>query len=140
MSITLWMAGSFGSLMPTDPTNPSLITTLSVTRPNAVEVSGYHVYVTGDSGLYLFNILDPRHPVEEGYFPDGGIDLAISGEIAYQPTIFCETECVSGLQLISVSDPSNPQEIGFYKTNSFPGRVYVSDRYAYLAGKELFND
>jgi len=95
-----------------------------------VAVSGNYAYVADeDSGLRVFSVADPSHPVEVGHCvtPGRAWRVTVDGEYAHV------ADDTGGLRIISVADPAYPTEVGYYDTLGCARDVAVMGDHAYVA-------
>jgi hypothetical protein len=86
-------------------------------RPYSLAVVDGLAYVTSviyRGGLSVFDLSDPRTPIEIGFLQllDGALDVAVEGETAYV------ADDEAGLQAIDVSDPEAPVALGRLATSA----------------------
>jgi len=145
-----------------DPTNPVEAgyiqdnsqpggTATVLNHPEGVFVSGKYAYISSwiDDSLSIIDVSNPSHPTEVGYVLDnsqggtastldGACEVYVVGNYAYVTAFYDH-----GLSIINISNPTNPVEVGYIRDNSVGGsaqalklpiNLYVSGRYAYVAG------
>jgi len=100
-----------------------------------IAISGNYAYTAGDvSGVWIYNISDPAHPVSIAHTNNSGAgnSITVSGNYAYL------ANGVDGLRIYDVSDPTNPKNVG-HSTTNYGGRAYdvvISGNYAYVANAD----
>ncbi len=87
-------------------------------------VAGDYAYVASDSGLNVYSIADPVHPVGVGRLPGNYSDVVVRGQYAYAVG--------EGFAVIQVSQPENPVLVGSCGTAGYSlalrgGYAYVAD-------------
>jgi len=86
-------------------------------------VAGDYAYVAGDSGLNIYSIADPVHPVGVGRLPGNYSDVVVRGQYAYAVG--------AGFAILSVSQPENPVLVGYCGTAGY--NLALRGGYAYVA-------
>ena len=94
-----------------DPRNPALLDEAPVGDFNlSVQVVGHLGFVTSlDSGLHIFGLDSPTHPVPLGRYSLNAYETQVVGTRAYVAS-------GSGLWILDVADPASPRGIGHYDT------------------------
>jgi hypothetical protein len=95
-----------------------------------VTVNGKYAYVAnGVAGLHIFNIENPAHPFEVGFYDTTGRSLGVkvAGNYAFV------ADEGDGLVIINISDPAHPFQAGHYDTPGAAVALALSDHYAYIA-------
>jgi hypothetical protein len=121
--------------------NSDTCTGVELWMADRITVSGDNAYVLYFDGtwsfahyrLYVYDVSDPRAPVQMGYvsLPDNCTSQFIEGDYVYI-TAF-EFEGFSGVKVIDVSDPMQPVEAGSFGTPGMPNDVFVTNNKAYVA-------
>jgi len=106
-----------------------------------VQVVGNHAYMgIGEVGLTVFDVNDPRNPVQVGGYESTGyfVHVAVAGNFAYMAgyqTNPTDLKLVATLQVIDVSNPTNCVRVGrlyIQDTTSQFTDVTVADDHAYV--------
>ena len=91
----------------------------TIGQANDVIVKGDIAYVSDmgldyntTGGLYIFNVSDPNHPTQLGYFYDGGRSHKLQ---FLNESILLIGDNTGGLEIFDVSNSSNPTKIGNFK-------------------------
>jgi len=117
---------AFSVLNVADPSHPELVHQEPLppsTHSHKVQIAGDLLIINNeqiakgpfDPGIRLFDIKDPAHPREVGFFRTGGKGVHrfwfADGQYAYLPT---EMDGYSWriMQIVDVSDPTSPHEVG----------------------------
>jgi len=118
-----------------DPSSPNLLSRVSLPPVHDIAVKDSLLYTTAYSGdsLRIFNIADPRNPVQVGTCADSGDMMCVSGNYCYLGGQY-------GLFIVDVSNPASPHRVGsigsdvvsvavrdtlcFFGTTEFALRVY----------------
>lgn len=106
------------------PSDPSLLTTLSVSGAFDLDVDGTRLYVSGFAGVTVFDLSTPGAPAQLGTGGDVGLALDASGEY-----VFSADEPLGSI--IDVSDASAPATFGY-------GGTLNGQRGAFVLGKHMF--
>ena len=101
-----------------DPSEPAIVGVYGSNKKYQfcnIFVSNGHAYITDElyGGLWIFDVSNPTHPVEKGYYHSGSGDsegITVVGQHAYV------AHGSSGLQIVDVSDADNPIGISSYET------------------------
>ena len=113
-----------------DPTNPSLNSSLGITRPYSVAVQGSYAYVVTTGGsLMTIDVSNPGSPTLIGSVAlnNAALSIALQGDYAYVVV----AGAVDNFQVIDVSDPVNPSPSGDLTLNQ-PYYVVAQGSYAYV--------
>jgi len=98
-----------------DPQLPRIVAALPLSGTAwGIDVDRGKAYLALDRGLYVVDVADPLHPVEQGHlgFPDGwALDVKVTGHLAYVAAQW------GGLKVVDVSDPLLPGKLGEYVTS-----------------------
>jgi hypothetical protein len=121
----------------TDLAQPQIVDTISLNGcPAQGMISGGYLYQplsmalsSGQSGLHIFNLANPDHPVEIGSLPtpEHDVDLTIQGNIVYLGSR------EGGLRVINVADPAHPVQVGLLDTAGIVGGSAAIDHYVYVS-------
>ena len=129
----------------TNPSNPTLVSSIPCDWPIDVEISGNYAYVVDGgtisipSKLRIIDISDLNNPLEIGlcygisFQFRGGI--AVEGSLAYIGTYVSSTPSGSGCRVVDVSDTADPTEVGYYETDHCGFGIFFSDPYIFLADR-----
>jgi len=140
-----------------DISNPSSPTTVGNWDPNdsnvmdyaeSVYVSGKYAYVAGgvSDNLVIVDISNPARPTtvanwdpNDGNVMNGANSVYVSGKYAYVTGMYSFPSFAGNLAIVDISNPSSPTTVGNWYPSStavmnFPYSVYVSGKYAYVAG------
>ncbi|MCW3978691.1 MAG: hypothetical protein NWF12_02980 [Candidatus Bathyarchaeota archaeon] len=95
----------------------------------SVHVLEDYAFVTGNEGISVFDVSDPRAPsrVSTLELADGAFDFHLDGWVAY---IAADEE---GLVIADFSDPAQPEVIGTLDIVGVAFDVYVEGHHAYVA-------
>jgi hypothetical protein len=103
-----------------------------------IAVAGQYVYVSGTTGLHIFDRSNPVAPVAVGtYAPKDVVlsDLDVAGHYVYISGSVPNSS--AGIRIVDVGNPAAPIEVGSYTR---PGvvmlRVVVRDTYAYIGSSK----
>lgn len=117
-----------------DPANPVYAGTIDPGYEYLIDadIVGSTVYLSfEDSGLVIVDVSDPANPAEIGRYPLPGdyhcYNLAVHDSVAYLQIISPQNET----HTIDVSDPTQPTLIDYLEPMLDPGRLYISENYAY---------
>ncbi len=135
---TAALAIAGGDIIHTAFGNPSLATSVPIGSGGTSYksyVSGDYLYEADDAGgLRIFDISNPKNPVQVGTYTDTGssavLDVVVAGKYAY---IADAGSSVDGVGILDVSNPALPTLIGTY-TIAGSGLVYslaLSGKYLY---------
>ena len=102
--------------------------------PFGVDVRGNYAYVADlESGLRIFNIIDPSAPYEAGAFIWGGLSAtAVCAGDGY----VCIANASNGLWIVGVQDPLRPDDLAFYQTTWVCKNMKIRGQLAYVAAAE----
>ncbi len=128
-----------------DISQPEMVNILGTASSiNAIEdqnVSGEFLYLGGESGLDIVDIepIDSAHVVASVSTPETVRDVVVDGGYAYALYHKYQYYTCGGLSIIDVDPPESAHlvkdvEINPPGTMGYPGRVAISDGYAYIAG------
>jgi len=115
-----------------DKRNPILVTSLKTKDScNKIKIKGDYVYVSGDKGLKIIDIVDISNPVvtdavkkiHVGDISMGDSYVVVSGGVSNY----------GGLMVINTDDKSNFRVIGGYGSDNGVSSVFLSNGYAYIA-------
>jgi len=90
-----------------DLTNPHRLSYVYLPPIMDVAVQGTFLYATGyvQDSLRIFNVADPRNPVQVGACSDSGFPMCVSGD-------YCYLADRGGVNIIDVSNPAAPYRTG----------------------------
>lgn len=114
------------------------VPTLDDPSSTGIAVSGSDAFVAaGAVALVVFEVSDPRNPVERGRYQEPGIsgeDILVDGDVVY---LHATNHATGGGEIRSfdVSDPSNPALLGSYV---LPARATGWGPFMALAGNILY--
>ncbi len=102
--------------------------------PSGVDVRGNYAYVADfDSGLRIFNIIDPSAPYETGSFIWGGL---LAWAVCAGDGYVCIANGSNGLWIVGVQDPSRPDDLAFYQLTGVCKKIKIRGQLAYVAAAE----
>ncbi len=118
----------------TNPSNPSLISRLSLSGARSVAVGGKYAYVGTSNAVLVVDISTPGSPYQisttaVGNQPSG---MALSGRYLY-----VANEGSNTLSVIDVGDAVNPQVVATFALGGTVRRVTIQGKYLYLANGTL---
>jgi len=123
-----------------DPTRPTLAGSYNkVANNNRILVKGDYAYLSADSGLYIFNIANPREIklVSSTPMPGPLAAVDVSSNYVYA------ADYNQGLQIINISDPEQPKKVSELITPGFTKDIKIVGSYAYVAsdteGNQIIN-
>ena len=111
-----------------DPVNPKVIAGIkSVTNANSLGVSGSRLFVADYTGITVFDIHDPAHPVETGRIdlPGGMSGMQVVGQH------LCGYDFQNGLVVYDITTPESPRLLGSIAVSS-TGNLTLLGNYAYV--------
>lgn len=126
--------GSLKVIDVSDPHAPLEVTSCSLPGGAwALSISGAHVYLTNNQGLWVADISDPSHPRPVGAcdMPGGAYDVQAVGGYAY--LIHSDGYRNGSLKVVGISDPAHPQVLGSYNISGTLRGLAVAGQYAYVA-------
>jgi hypothetical protein len=98
-----------------DPTTPRAIVSISI-KANNIVVAGRYLYALSDD-LHIYDLGNLAAPIQVGYSPLGGGNLALVGRYLY---IGFSASNVAGLRILDVSNSAAPALIGEFATPIAP--------------------
>ncbi|MFA5187424.1 MAG: beta-propeller fold lactonase family protein, partial [Patescibacteria group bacterium] len=118
----------------TNPSNPSLVSRLSLSGARSVAVGGKYAYVGTSNSVLVVDISTPGSPyqvstVAVGNQPSG---MALGGRYLY-----VANEGSNTLSVIDVGDAVNPQVVTTFALGGTVRRVTIQGKYLYLANASL---
>jgi len=116
-----------------NPASPVVIGVSPVDGVLGVAVSDTIAYAAGYSGLTSVSVANPAapHVISNLPFPEVGVDVVVSGTLA-----FVGTDAYSGparLRLVDISDPASMCFAGYYITPDWVRRVFLKDSLIFAA-------
>ena len=105
-----------------DPTSPHRLSYVYLLSIMDIAVKDTFLYATGyvQDSLRIFNVADPRNPVQVGACSDSGFPMCASGD-------YCYLADRGGVNIIDVSDPTNPHRVGKAGASGIALSVAVRD-------------
>lgn len=112
-----------------NPVYPQLVNSLTFSG-DAICLNNNYAYVAGSGGMAIFNIANPLHPAQVGFYNSPGYpeDVAIYGSYAYLPEY-----SPSALRVVDVSNPALPVEAGSITLGGQPTSVSLTGSCALVA-------
>lgn len=115
----------------TNPSNPIEVGSCPIAAGSTISdlsVVGQYVYIIGESGLQIVNVIDPGNPyVEtEGYNPGKATAVSVNNGYAY---------LANGMYSLEILDITNPQSIQLASVKDIPywiNNVFVANDIAYV--------
>jgi hypothetical protein len=119
----------------TNPVQPAALSSIGKAKNYWYKVhvaEGYAYVAAGEEGLRVFDVHDPRYPVEVGmnHIPWAAVDVAISGGYAYVAAGW------AGLQVVDVSSPDAPFTVVNVPCESLVSGVEAAGEYVYVADQK----
>jgi len=95
---------------------------------------GYAYVANGAAGLHIFNVTDPAHPLEVGFYDTPGwtVGVVVSGNYAYV------ADGDNGFLVFDIVNPAQPSLVGRYDTPGSARSVAVTGNYAFVV--DYIND
>lgn len=102
--------------------------------PSGIKVSDDFAYIaSGDDGLYIVNVFDPRYPGDLVHVDTVGF----ASDIAVKNGYVFIADGTSGLSVVDARDPNNPSSaVNFPVQNKEFRALEIKDNYAYFASGE----
>ncbi|QQR60431.1 hypothetical protein IPH19_03380 [Candidatus Uhrbacteria bacterium] len=122
---------NFVALDVSNPSNPTLISTLASVNASDLTLAGDYAYVAAD-GLKIIDISRPGRPVQVGYYANGlgSTKPVISGQYAYMGG--------QDFQIVDISSPTAPTSTAIVTLTGSVGGVDVQGKFAYVANDTTF--
>lgn len=110
------------------PSAPKQAAFVKIGSLQTVHVSGAYLYLGTPSRLFIYNITDPKNPVELGaYGPTNVTDIHVQGNYAYI------TEKTGGLLIVNITNKALPTLAGSVNAPGDHSQgVFVDGTYAYV--------
>jgi len=125
-----------------DPTNPGIVTSLSVPFARLLTLTGNILLVLGQetfpASLHVINVANPMLPEEIGYLEleKPANDLVAVDDFAY---LSVEAETGGGLLVVNIADPKLPYPSLYFPVSDIEGRgLAVADGVAYLSARNIY--
>lgn len=119
-----------------DPTKPVLESILfGDSECGDVAVVGQYVYASSEGALRIFDVSNPKEPLEIASVPTTGrwpSAVTVAGDYAYAAA-YDDLPSNRGLDIIEVRNPANARRVGWIRAQGFVSDVAVAGRYAYVA-------
>ncbi len=110
-----------------DLTSPHRLSYVYLPPIMDIAVKDTFLYATGyvQDSLRIFNVADPRNPVQVGACSDSGYPMCVSGD-------YCYLADRGGINIIDASDPTNPHRVGKAATSGIALSVAVRDSLCFI--------
>jgi hypothetical protein len=115
-----------------DPTSPHRLSYVYLPPIMDIAVKDTFLYATGyvQDSLRIFNVADPRNPMQVGACSDSGFPMCVSGD-------YCYLADRGGINIIDVTDPTNPHRVGKAATGGIALSVAVRDSLCFFGVDDL---
>jgi hypothetical protein len=110
-----------------DLTSPHRLSYFYLPPVMDMAVKDTFLYATGyvQDSLRIFNVADPRNPVQVGACSDSGYPMCLSGD-------YCYLADRGGINIIDVSNPTSPHRVGKAATGGIAISVTVRDSLCFI--------
>lgn len=116
-----------------NPSSPTLTGSLIGSDPQAMTISGNHIYMLDRDYLKIADISSPASPTMASSLEIGSSPLAVSVSGNYAYVVDDDSD---DLKIIDISNPASPTLAGILVIGPDPTSVAVSGNYAYVIDKE----
>ena len=112
---------------PVGSSNPSRAS--AQISPIDLQLAGSHAFMLTGQGLWIYEIVDPAHPVLRGAFSTLGSsrELGVSGAHVF-------VSGSHGMEIIDASNPTTPVRVGYFSSAVTVNGLQIAGNTAYLAG------